>query len=184
MKKIFLTGAVALFTGLFFFADAGTVKTDKAGRKQIRKERREERRERWLHSVSAMVRDQFHFDFPDATNVRWNRNAFEEATFTDGTVVKTAYYDSNDDLVGTATDVDYSTLPENAKQYIGKKYPGYTAENVILFDDNEANDTDMILFNSSFEDKDTYFPVLSNGTKEIVLKVTTDGRVTYFGDHK
>jgi hypothetical protein len=51
---------------------------------------------------------------------------------------------------------------------------------VILFDDNEANGTDMVLYSGSFEDEDNYFPVLTNATMEPILKVAMNGDVSFF----
>jgi hypothetical protein len=123
-------------------------------------------------------------DFPNAKSITWTRSAFTEATFYDGDVLKTAYYDEDNGLVGTTTDVDYSMLPGKARHYINKKYPGYSVRRVILFDDNESNDTDMFLFNSSFRDEDTWFPVLTSGSKQIILRVTADGNVLFFQNYK
>lgn len=185
MKKILLTTVAAVITVFFISARAGMIhKMDKEGRKQLRKEKREQRKELWLHSVNVNTENQFYHDFPNANAVSWAEGAFAEASFYDGTVLKTAYYDMDDELVGTTTDVDYSTLPEKAKQYISKKYPGYAIEKAILFDDNEANDTDMYLFGHSFEDEDMYFTMLSKDSKKIILKVAMDGAVSFFHDYK
>jgi len=59
-------------------------------------------------------------------------------------------------------------------------YPGYTIEKVVFFDDSEANDTDMFLFNQSFEDEDNYFPLLAKDSKKIILEVSPEGRVSFF----
>ncbi|MEI9908934.1 MAG: hypothetical protein WDO71_04255 [Bacteroidota bacterium] len=182
MKKIFLTTSVALIAGLFISAKAtvNPAKMDKETRKQIRKEKREERRELWLHSVNTITEIHFYTDFPNAKDVSWTEGNFAEATFLDAGTLKTAYYDFDNNLVGTTTLVDVATLPEKAKQFIAKKYPDYSVKKVILFDDNEANDTDMILYSGSFKDEDNYFPVLTNGTKELILKVAMNGDASFF----
>jgi hypothetical protein len=180
MKKVLLAAAITLFTGLVYSAKAGDLTNRKESKKQLRKEKREKRREEWLHSASRATEDQFYQDFPGASNISWNEAAFAEATFNDGTGLKTAYYDFDNELVGTTAEVDISMLPAGVKEYIAKKYPGYSIEKVILFDDNEANETDMFLFDSSFSDEDTYFPLLTNGTDKIILKVNADGAVSFF----
>ena len=179
MKKIFLL-TVALVTGFIISAKANGPLIGKQARKQLRKERREIRRELWIHSVNSLTDDQFHTDFPNANDVTWTRGEFEEAGFMDNDVYKTAYYDGENNLVGTTSVVDYSVLPAKSRSYISKKYPGYTAEKVILFDDNESNNTDMVLYGNPFGDKDSYFPVLKNGVKRIILMVTTNGNVSFF----
>ena len=90
----------------------------------------------------------------------------------------------DNELVGTTNIIDYSVLPTRAREQIEKRYPEYNVERVILFDDNEANDTDMFLFSHTFEDEDTYFAVLGHDSKEIILKITIDGLVSFFQDYK
>ena len=182
MKKILLTTAVVMTGSLLIAANAGDVynKSDKEARKEIRKERRVIRKEIWLHSADPGTQLQFFIDFPNAKDVNWKESYFAEATFTDEGVQKTAYYDIDNELVGTTSHVDFSALPEKAQEKINKKYPGFYAKEVILFDDNETNDRDMTLFATSFADEDNYFPVLTDGTKEVILKVTMDGDVSYF----
>ncbi len=185
MKKIFLTTAAAVFTVLFLSANARTGdKSDKESRKQLHQERRESRKEERLHSVDAATERQFEYDFPNASNVSWYQGAFAEASFDDGGVHKTAYYDIDHHLVGTTTIADFMILPEKARDQIAQKYHGYTIEKVILFKDNSANDTDMSLFNLSFPDEDNYFPLLKKGSKEIILKVSTNGSVSNFRNYK
>ncbi len=42
----------------------------------------------------------------------------------------------------------------------------------------------MYLFDAASEDQDNYFPVLSRGNKEIILKVTMGGDVSFFQNNK
>ena len=184
--KNFFCATAALLAGFFISANAGIIihKSDKEERRQIRKERKEKRRELWLHSVNAVTASQFDNDFPNAKSISWTQGAFAEATFYDGDILKTAYYDLDNELVGTTTNVDYPMLPAKAKDYMNKKYPGYTVSNVILFDDNESNNTDMFLFGNRLNDGDTYFPVLSDGAKKIILKVTMEGNVSFLQNYK
>jgi len=184
MKKFLLATAAVVLTGLFISASAGKGKTDKESKKEMRKEKRQIKRDIWLHTPNIVTEEQFNYDFPKATDVSWTRSVFEEAAFTDGNIHKIAYYDVDNNLVGTTSYVDYSVLPAKAQRYISKKYKGYMIDKVILFDDNEANQTDMSLFDNSFEDEDTYFPVLSKDSKQVILKVTTEGNVSFFRDYK
>ena len=182
MKKIFLASVVIMGMPPFIQAKSN-MGTDREARKELRKEKREARRDFWLHSVNVVTENQFYDDFPQAKEVSWQQGRFAEATFRDGDMVKTAYYDSENELVGTTTPVDVSALPAKAQQLISKRYPAYKIEKVILFEDNEANDTDMFLYNSPFTDKDTYFPVISNGSKEVILQVGLDGSVSFFQNY-
>jgi hypothetical protein len=71
-------------------------------------------------------------------------------------------------------------MPDNARKYIAKHYSDYTTGSVILFDDNEYNSSDMILYGNAFEDADNYFVELSNNNRKIVLQVNMEGLVTFF----
>ena len=186
MKNLFCVSAILFFSGTSILASPVPANNNPISekKKEMRKERREEKREIWAHAVYPADEIQLLSDFPRAMNVSWTLREFEEATFNDGGIIKTAYYDSDNDLVGTTTDVTVSDLPLKAQEYIGKKYPGYKIDKVVFFDDNEANDTDMFIYNQSFEDNDNYFPVLTRGAKTIILKVSTDGEVSFFENYK
>jgi hypothetical protein len=73
-------------------------------------------------------------------------------------------------------------MPDNARKCIEKHYSDYTTQSVILFDDNEYNSSDMILYGNAFEDADNYFVELSNNNRKIVLQVNMEGLVTFFKD--
>jgi len=133
---------------------------------------------------SRAIEFEFSKDFPKASSVNWTYGEFVEAAFLDGGVLKTAYYDDDNNLVGTTTDEDATALPEKARDHIIKVYPGYTVEKVVFFDDNEANDNDMFLYNHSFEDEDNYFPLLVKGSSKIILKVSPKGEVSFFENLK
>lgn len=133
------------------------------------------------NAVSVRSKDNFLGDFPNATNVQWARSAqFDEATFSVNGSKTTAYYDYGSNLVGTTTNKKLADLPATALKQIKKDYKDYTIGSVILFDDNENNDTDMFLYGSQFEDADHYFVTVIKGGHEDVLMVTMKGLVSYF----
>ena len=51
---------------------------------------------------------------------------------------------------------------------------------VVKYDDNESNDTDMILYGTAFNDADNYFVELKNDSEAIVVKVDLPGEVSFF----
>ncbi len=65
-----------------------------------------------------------------------------------------------------------------------KHYPGYNVVAVIKYDDNEDNDTDMILFETSFDDEDNYFVELKNDTNDKIIKVSLSGDISFFANMK
>ena len=190
MKKIIVVSSV-----LMLFAGAGRAQTEEASVKQdianlqknesmIKKEKKQDKKElRKLEGkeVNYQSRVQFSIDFGNVPAREWVRTAnFDEATFMkDGQEMK-AYYDADVKLVGTTTIKSFDNLPANAQKFIAKNYPGYSKEQVILFDDNELSETDMMLFNLQFDDADNYFIELKKDARSIILKVDMRGVVSFF----
>jgi len=74
----------------------------------------------------------------------------------------------------------FTDLPEKAQKYINKKYKDYNKGVVIFFNDNEFNETDMLLYNLQFQDEDSYFAELSKDNKKIVVRSNAAGDVYFF----
>lgn len=91
-----------------------------------------------------------------------------------------AYYDIRNELVGTTEDKSFSDLPANAQREIQKKYGNYKVEEVINYDDNEFNNTDMTMFDTAFEGADNNFVVLRKNGQMLIVKVDMAGNVSYF----
>lgn len=145
--------------------------------KEIRKEARELRR----MEVSYSTREGFARDFPDATNVAFQKGqGMDEVRFTENNVDFTAFYDEQGELIGTTTEKKFDEIPLAAQKSIYKHYPEYLVNKVIMFDDNEYNDSDMTLYEQEFEDQDNYFVELSKPGKTIILMVNMEGNVTFF----
>ena len=97
----------------------------------------------------------------------------------DGKKLK-AYYDVHGELIGTTSRELFADIPGTAQDDIRKRYNDYEVKEVIMFHDNQQNDSDMILYGSSFEDADNYFVRLEKGTKDIVLKVSPVGDASFY----
>ena len=132
-------------------------------------------------SVSEVAKQQFNSDFGNIPDVQWKRSVnFDEATFTQDGRQKTAYYDSHGKLAGTTTLVAYPEIPIKGQNEINTKYKDYTPGSVIFFNDNEANDTDMVLYGVQFDDADCYFVELTKGPETIIVRVDTHGFTSMF----
>jgi hypothetical protein len=188
MKHVIIMGSMLLFTGTITFAQDEVVNNDanhftshKLSKAQ-REENRTSRKEKLATEPNYTTEQNFMVEFPNATNVSWKITGIEEAMFTlNGKEIK-AFYDYNHELIGTTTQVSYFDMPDYARKYIEKHYSDYTTQSVILFDDNEYNASDMILYGNPFEDADNYFIELSNNNRKIVLEVNMEGLVTFFKD--
>jgi hypothetical protein len=176
-----IAGSILMLTSTAATAqsESGTGKDEKESRREMRKTEKELKKHE--RSVSYQSQNAFIGDFPDAKNVTWHvGDAFDEATFNANGITMTAYYDADNELVGTTTEKTFNDIPLSAQEQIRKHYDGYTPKEVILFDDNENNETDMVLFDSPFEDEDNYFIALKNDKETIVLKSDMSGSVSFF----
>jgi hypothetical protein len=181
MKKLAVLSMTFLVT--FSVLQGQAQKTEKV--KETKKEQKSERVA--LKKLQGTIVDNkskiaFETDFKGATNVQSKRvDTYDEFTFTnkDGQKMK-AFYDENSVLVGTTQDKTMDDLPAKGLQKIKEMYKDYTIGPVVYFDDNELNETDMILWGIQFDDADTYFAELSKGTKKIIVKVSPEGSVNFF----
>jgi hypothetical protein len=186
MKRLFLI--LTVLFGISLLPTSAQVKNrpDNKAMKETRKENRAERKElRKLEGrdINVLSKNNFTTSFGDATNVRWKRtDYFDEATFTKDGKVKTAFFDFDGNLVGTTERVTFTDVPASGQKEILKKYKDYTIGSVIFFDDNEFNESDMLLYGLQFDDEDNYFVELTKGKKNIVLRVNSRGSVYFFKD--
>lgn len=133
------------------------------------------------NAVSAEAKYNFTNDFGAIQNVTWKRSTyFDEATFANKGIPTVAFYDMQGMLVGTTSAGKLNDLPQRAQETIKSKYGTYTPGPIIFFDDNEANSTDMYLYDLQFPDEDSWFVELTKGTDRIVLQVHSQGEVDYF----
>ena len=189
MKKIFV------FSALILLAGAAGAQTKESSVKQniedlrksetvIRKVKKEDKKElRKLEGkdVSYQSKQQFAGDFENTPVKQWVRTAyFDEASFMKNGKEMKAYYDQDSKLVGTTTIKSFDELPAKVQKIINNKYPGYSKEEVLLFDDNEPNETDMLLYGRQFDDADNYFIVLKKNDRSIILKADMQGNLSFF----
>lgn len=127
---------------------------------------------------------QFTRDFGNLPVLKAYRSYnFDEITFVQNGIQSKAYYDGDAQLVGTTHTIAYTNLPANA-QKINKLYKAYKVMEVILFDDNEANESDIWFYNTRFNDADSYFVRLQNANKRIIVQVDLNGDISYFASLK
>lgn len=193
MKKLVILSMIVLFVVTFNQLSAQQVvkkeiKTEiKNEKTDVKKEKKAIKAERIAlrklegREVGEMSKNAFYADFGDLKNVIWERTPyFDEATFTkDGKTVK-AYYDINSKFVGTSSFVTFADLPKNAQKEIKENYKDYSIGDIVFYDDNEANETDMVLYDIQFDDADNYFVTLSKKDKTIVLQVNPKGESFFF----
>ena len=190
MKKVLVLSVTAVILTATVNAQTSAallkkeIKSDKKAESLVKKEKRSEEKElRKLEGkeVSYRAKQAFYSDFGNIPVTEWERTVnYDKATFTkDGQVMK-AFYDADAKLVGTISDKTFEDLPANAQKYINEKYKDYSKGSVILFDDNEVNETDMIMYGQQFEDADNYFVEMKKDNKTIILQANMEGDVTFF----
>ena len=156
MKKIFLTiASAALISVNVFAADGGKKVNDNSS------------------NVSYKVQQSFGSDFAGATEVAWtvNKDCQKADFYVDG-VKKTAFYNLSGDYLGTTQSVNYKAIPAKSQQLIAEDYKGYTPTDVIVYQTNEAINSDI--------DPTSYFVDLKNDAHEVLVRVTSTGSIELF----
>jgi len=189
MKKLIVVSAVSFILAAAVNANATPVssifnlrkhdRTESVARKE-KKEERKELRKLEGQQVSYQSKQQFYIDFGMPITGSRRTGMYDEIYFNSNGVPTTAYYNVESNLIGTSSNKKFSDLPLSAQKHILSKYKGYKVENVLFFDDNSLNETDMILYKLSFEDEDNYFVELKKDNKEIILQVNMDGNTSLF----
>jgi hypothetical protein len=193
MKKIFLATGIFIVTTVTatyaqYNIDDDNVKAVKSINMDTPNEIQKEGLEKNQNVVSEFTRNQFTSDFPDATNIRFEKTKdFDEVNYIQNGRKTTAYYDYNSELVGTIRNRSFRDLPADAQNEIVERYPNYTVVKVLNFkvnSDNESyienDNTDLTLYGNSFEKSSNYFVELKNDNKAIVLMVGLSGEVSFF----
>ena len=160
--------------------DLANFKTKKETKKEVKTERKALRKLEGP-KISNRSINNFSSDFGNISNVVWKRtNNFDEATFTKDGQKLTAYYDYDSNLVGTTSEKAFADVPAKGQKEIKAKYKDFSIDQVIYFDDNEFNESDMLLWGSQFDDADNYFVVLNKAQNKLILKVDMEGNVSFF----
>lgn len=191
MKKILLVWlSVSLST---YFAQAqpesqtlmAAAHTKHPKNTKARKQEKKELKKLKGDDVSDQARDAFYTQYGDVPNVKWERqDYFDLANFVqDGKEMK-AYFDIDGELVGTSIQTNLKAIPAKAQAEIAKRYSDYKVNDVILYDDNEEQISDIILFGTEMESSDNYFVELQKDTKRVILQVSPEGKVTLFKELK
>jgi hypothetical protein len=182
MKRLAILSMTFLFVLSVLVGQA--IKAENPQTKETKKEQKSEKKALKRlegNKVSEIAKDNFKTDFGAIPDVQWKRaGTFDEAVFTKNGKQMKAYYDIEGMLVGTTEPVTFAEVPMKGQQEIKTKYKDYTVGPVIFFDDNEKNETDMILYGVQFDDEDNWLVELIKGTKKIVVKVDKTGLVTFF----
>jgi hypothetical protein len=177
MKKIFLvTGIAVVSTFTTAFAQYNTDDNNAKEGREINQD-----------PVSESVKNQFTSDFPNTSNIRFEKTKdFEKVNFNQNGSQTTAYYDYNNQLVGTTVKESFHDLPAGAQIKILDKYRDYTVADVLKFNVNSDNvsyydnETYMTLYGNSFDKSNNYFVELKGDHDAIVLEVDLSGEVSHF----
>jgi hypothetical protein len=176
-----MKNSIVMSMALLVFISLGSVQINAQGTKNDSKTNRVPLKKLEGTKVSEQAKAHFIADFGNMPDVQWKRSDnFDEAVFTKDGKKSTAWYDFNENLVGTTSKVSFADLPADGQKAIKTKYKDYTAGTIVYFDDNEMNETDMILYNQQFDDADNYFVELVKKNSIMVVRVNTIGEVFFF----
>jgi hypothetical protein len=134
-----------------------------------------------LRNFNYQTRANFYVDFGYIPITGWEfSDEFDKISFLKDSILCTAYYDLDSKLVGTISNVSIADLPARALEKIDKNYKGYTIGDVVFFDDNELNESNMLYYDRRFDDEDKYFVELKNDQEKIVVQVNDSGDLSFF----
>jgi len=134
-----------------------------------------------LRNFNYQTRANFYVDFGYIPITGWEySDEFDKISFLKDSVLCTAYYDLDSKLVGTISNVSIADLPARTLEKIDKNYKGYTIGDVVFFDDNELNESNMLYYDRRFDDEDKYFVELKNDKEQIVVQVNDVGDVSFY----
>lgn len=130
---------------------------------------------------TGISKEQVYKDFGNVTITEFEKSKlYDEVTFLKDGHTITAFYDDKPMLIGTTERKTFTELPAKAQERVKSYYKDYSVGDIILFDDNEQNETDMVLYNQTFEDADNYFIELTKANRKIVVESNMAGEVSYF----
>lgn len=131
--------------------------------------------------ASVQSKATFATQFGNVQNVQWERqDFFDVATFMQNGQQMKAFFDNDGEFVGTSMHTNMKAVPANGQAEIAKMYPGYVVSDVILYDDNEEQISDIILYGTQFESTDNYFVELNKDNRKLIVKVSPEGHVSLF----
>jgi hypothetical protein len=192
MKKFFLTTGILMVTAITATYAQDNMNDDDANsaKSTITKtmaEIQKEGAEANQNAVSLFTVNQFAYDFPDVTDIHFDRvKDHDVITYSQNGRINTAYYDDNSELLGTIRSRSIQDLPATAQKEIADRYPGYTVVRVVRFNANSDNETyidnnsELPFYGDSPENSSNYFVELNNDNKAIVLMVGLSGEVSFF----
>lgn len=193
MKKlIFLFAASIVYSGIIHAQDDSAkilkeqIKMDKMNGYKLEKKRdKKELRKLKGSEVSYNSQQAFAMDFPDIIPISSMRvTNFDEFNFTDNGKNMTAYYDADSKLVGTTETKTFDDLPASAQKIIKEKYNNYTIGNILYYNDNAQNESDMVLYDVQFNANGDYFVQLKMNGESKIIEVEPTGEISDFATVK
>ena len=184
MKKVIFSIAFSIAACSLYAQSSGPA----VSHKEMRKERHAQKitlKALEGKEVSTFSQQQFAVDFGNVPDVAWTRDAyFDKATFINAKGMEmSAFYDVDGQLVGTTSSATFNDLPAAGQAEIRKHFTNYQQAPVIFYDDNEDNETDMILYGMQFDDADNYFiELVDKKGRPAAYKVDLSGNVSFFAD--
>lgn len=160
------------------------IRTEKQDISQERKELREDKSiVREISDIPSFAVERFKTNFPKAKNVHWlNLDGVVRVDFTLHGKHMINVYNFKNKLVGNGKYLSYESLPARARKQITRYYKKYIPESTMYY--NSRNESfDMSLLGMQNDERNDYYVLMKNrknAMKEIVLRVSPGGDVSYF----
>ena len=162
------------------------LKTDKEDLHLDKHELHEEKNMiRKISNIPPATVEKFKTNFPKAKNISWLRiNGYVGVGYTINKKKMVNFYDANNNLVGSGKYLPYQSLPARGRRKIVRYYKKYIPEQMMYYANKNPDFNSMSLFRNGMNQNDYYVLLRNkeNGTKEIVLRVSPFGVVSYFND--
>ena len=142
-------------------------------------------------NIPEPTRTAFQAKYPNATNVNWRRyerpymdidwswagwpeldTSAYQVTYTENGTEYNAWFDRNNNWIGTVSNLDGAALPDKVKDVINKSYSGYTVTSV-----SRENDKNRVAYEVKLEKGQDHAKLLIDENGRIMKKVVNEDGV-------
>jgi hypothetical protein len=186
MKKLAILSIVLLL--VFPFGQIKALPTIAKAKIEIKKEKKQDQKpdrpalkKLEGNTVSQDSQTSFYLSIGNLPNVAWTRDInYDVAAYTKKGLEMKAYFDGDGAFVGTTTKKASTDLSSSIQKKIQKLYSDYAVGQILFFQDNSDNSTDMTLYGVQFEGQDVYLIELSKSDSKLVVMYDNQGELSLF----
>lgn len=119
------------------------------------------------NQVSQAIKSKFTSAYPQAKNVKWEKEKGNiEAEFSMNGITNSVVFDSNANILEKETEIKIDQLPNEAKAYVTKNYPGQKIKEAAKMVDAK----NVIKFEAEIKGADLIFDANGKFIKKVIEK--------------